>query len=166
MAARPPVSPGAPAARPRPGRIVLVSGLASDAHSWNLVYLQLLIEDLGHHVVNLGPCVPDESLVSACHRHRPALVVISSVNGHGYQEGLRLIRTLRGRAALRELPVVIGGKLGTVGGESQEHINVLLDAGFDAVFDDRADASMLFGRFVASLASLASLAEGAHRELR
>jgi methylaspartate mutase sigma subunit len=165
MTARPPVPDGpaldgAAPAWPRSGRIVLVSGLASDAHSWNLVYLQLLVEDLGHHVLNLGPCVPDELLVTECHRHRPALVVISSVNGHGYQEGLRLIRRLRGEAGLRPLPVVIGGKLGTVGGESEEHIKALLDAGFDAVFDDRADASVLFSRFVSALG------EGTRRELR
>lgn len=139
--------------RARPGWTVLVSGLASDAHSWNLVYLQLLIEELGHDVVNLGPCVPDEQLVSACHRYRPALIVISSVNGHGYQEGLRLIRTLRGHIGLRELVIVIGGKLGTTGGESEERIGALLDAGFDAVFDDRAEATVLFRRFVSALAA-------------
>lgn len=154
-----PAHPGELPGRARPGGTVIVTGLASDAHSWNLVYLQLLIEELGHNVVNLGPCVPDELLVSTCHRHQPALVVISSVNGHGYQEGLRLIRTLRGEVGLRELAVVIGGKLGTTGGESAERIGALLDAGFDAVFDDRAEATVLFRRFVSTLA------EKARREL-
>ncbi|KJE21275.1 methylmalonyl-CoA mutase, C-terminal domain/subunit (cobalamin-binding) [Frankia torreyi] len=142
-----------------PGRTVIVSGLASDAHTWNLVYLQLLIEELGHDVVNLGPCVPADLLVASCDRHRPALVVLSSVNGHGYQEGLELIRTLRG-TGLRDLPVVIGGQLGTRGGLSGRHIDDLLDAGFDAVFDDHADSTVLFRRFVAELA------EGAPRALR
>ena len=149
-----------PVGRARSGRAVLVSGLASDAHSWNLVYLQLLLEELGHDVRNLGPCVPDELLVAACHRHRPALVVISSVNGHGYQEGLRLIRALRGQVGLGDLPVVIGGKLGITGGESEERIGALLDAGFDAVFDDRPDAPALFRKFVSGVA------RGARRELR
>jgi methylaspartate mutase sigma subunit len=152
--------PGGPPDTAQPGRTVVVSGLASDAHSWNLVYLQLLIEELGHNVVNLGPCVPDELLVSACHRHRPALLVISSVNGHGYQEGLRLIRKLRGQARLAGLPAVIGGKLSLSGAMSNEHIDALLDAGFDAVFEDRADAAVRFRRFVSLFAA------GACRELR
>ncbi|MGQ4416103.1 methylaspartate mutase, partial [Streptomyces sp. SAS_269] len=35
--------------------VVVVSSLASDAHTWNLVFLQLLIEESGFDVVNLGP---------------------------------------------------------------------------------------------------------------
>jgi methylaspartate mutase sigma subunit len=59
---------------------VVVSGLASDAHTWNLVYLQLVIEELGYRVVNLGPCVPDDVLVEECRRIDPVLLVIGSVN--------------------------------------------------------------------------------------
>ncbi|BAU88404.1 methylaspartate mutase [Streptomyces laurentii] len=53
------------------GRRVLVSSVSSDSHTWNLVFLQLLLEDLGHEVTNIGACVPDELLIAECRRHRP-----------------------------------------------------------------------------------------------
>lgn len=141
-------------------RTVIVSSMASDAHTWNLVFLQLLIEELGIGVVNLGPCVPDDLLVAECLERRPLTVVLSSVNGHGYQDGLRVIARLRAQPRLAEVPVVIGGKLGISGGESDEHIENLLKAGFDAVYDDRADGSASFRGLVAALSGRAD------RELR
>ncbi|MEU9029368.1 cobalamin-dependent protein [Streptomyces sp. NPDC048383] len=116
---------------------ILLSGTASDSHTWNLVYLQLFLEELGHRVHNLGPCVPDDLLTGACAAAgpgRPDLVVISSVNGHGYRDGLGAVRAVR-RAGLT-LPVVIGGKLGVAGVADPEQRGRLLDAGCDAVFDD------------------------------
>ncbi|MFE4632806.1 cobalamin B12-binding domain-containing protein [Streptomyces sp. NPDC056773] len=113
---------------------ILLTGTASDSHTWNLVYLQLLLEELGHPVRNLGPCVTDELLTAACASEEPGLVVISSVNGHGYRDGLSAVRALR-RTGLT-LPVVIGGKLGVAGAADPEQRARLLDAGCDAVFDD------------------------------
>jgi methylaspartate mutase sigma subunit len=120
------------AIRPR----VVVTGLASDSHTWNLVYLQLLIEELGCDVVNLGPCVPDELLVAECQRLVPAMVVMSSVNGHGHNDALRVIRQLRQCAELTTTPIVIGGKLGVSTDRTQAYAGALLAAGFDAVFAD------------------------------
>lgn len=112
MTGRPAVPPGRPLSELRPGRgRALVAGTASDAHVWNLVYLHLLLEEYGFVSTNLGPCLPDELLIEHCVRDRPDLVVLSSVNGHGYQDGLRLIRKLRAHPGLAALPVVIGGKL-------------------------------------------------------
>jgi len=140
--------------RPDPrDRPVIVSGVRSDAHTWNLVFLQLLIEELGHEVVNLGPCVPEDLLISETLQLRPALVVVSSVNGHGYQDGLHAIRRLRSDERLADVPVVIGGKLGISGGESERHLADLLSAGFDAVFDDRAEGVLSFQHFVRSIAA-------------
>jgi methylmalonyl-CoA mutase cobalamin-binding subunit len=117
---------------------VLVSSVSSDSHTWNLVFLQLLIEELGYEVANLGSCVPDELLVSECHRLRPDLVVISSVNGHGHLDGSRLIRRLRAEPGLESIRIVIGGKLGTQGAVAGTYGPELLEAGFDAVFEDTA----------------------------
>lgn len=142
---------GSGSLRPAGSRTVIVTSVASDSHTWNLVFLQLLIEELGFGVINLGACVPDELLVSESLMHRPEMVVVSSVNGHGYQDGMRLIATLRDQAELWSTPVVIGGKLGIAGGESTEHIDALLRAGFDGVFDDRADGPASFRRFVTSM---------------
>ncbi|MFF8633504.1 cobalamin B12-binding domain-containing protein [Streptomyces pilosus] len=126
---------------PRPlgtASTVVVTGVESDSHTWNLVFLQLLLEERGHRVINLGPCVPVAQLVSACLRHDPALVVVSSVNGHGHVDGLHLARTLRAHPGLAALPMVIGGKLGVSASAAERGRQAadLLEAGFDAVFDD------------------------------
>ncbi|MGO4754660.1 cobalamin B12-binding domain-containing protein, partial [Streptomyces sp. 2MCAF27] len=76
-------------------RTAVVTTMASDSHTWNLVFLQLLIEELGFSVVNLDPCVPDDLLVARCADIAPAFIAVSSVNGHGYQDGLRVIKKLR-----------------------------------------------------------------------
>lgn len=130
---------------------VVVTTVASDSHTWNLVFLQLLIEELGYEVINLGPCVPDRVLVDACREAAPDLVVISSVNGHGHQDGLRVIDALRSCGELAATPVVIGGKLGVAGQQSDAAIGELISAGFDAVFDDASTATREFSRFVGAL---------------
>nr|WP_206320366.1 cobalamin-dependent protein [Streptomyces zingiberis] len=126
---------GAPERR---GRRVLVSSVSSDSHTWNLVFLQLLLEELGHRVTNIGSCVPDDLLVEECRRVRPDLVVLSSVNGHGALDGARAVRRLRDEPDLRGLRVVIGGKLGVTGAGAGAHGPELMAAGFDAVFEDTA----------------------------
>jgi methylaspartate mutase sigma subunit len=127
---------------------VVVSGLSSDAHTWNLVFLQLLIEECGYPVVNLGPCVPDEVLLGECRRLAPAMVVIGSVNGHGHRDGLRVIEKLRATDHLAATPIVIGGKLGISEEDAARHVPALMAAGFDAVFADGAAAVTDFRRFL------------------
>ncbi|MER7584589.1 cobalamin-dependent protein [Kitasatospora sp. NPDC097691] len=115
---------------------VLLTGTSSDAHTWNLVYLQLVLEEIGHTVANLGPCPPDDLVVRSCLELQPGLVVVSSVNGHGFNDGLRLIRALRARPELAATTVVIGGKLVTDGLRNVGMIRRLTAAGYDRVFDD------------------------------
>ncbi|MFI9275539.1 cobalamin B12-binding domain-containing protein [Kitasatospora sp. NPDC052896] len=118
-----------------PRRRTLVTSVSSDSHTWNLVYLQLLLEELGHQVHNVGACVPDDLLIEECRRHRPDLVVVSSVNGHGFLDGRRLITRLRREPDLARLPVVIGGRLGTEGAAEGTYGPELLAAGFTDVFE-------------------------------
>jgi methylaspartate mutase sigma subunit len=115
---------------------VVVTSVASDSHTWNLVYLQLLLEELGHRVRNLGACVPDELLIEECRRERPDLVVVSTVNGHGFFDGTRLITRLRDVPELAGLPTVIGGMLGIAGPGGAQRLDQLRAAGFDGVFED------------------------------
>ncbi|MET7421149.1 cobalamin-dependent protein [Dactylosporangium sp. NPDC005555] len=141
---------GAVATRPR--LEVVVTGLSSDAHTWNLVYLQLLLEELGCRVTNLGGCTPDEVIVRECVDNRPDLVVIGSLNGHGVQDGTRLIAAVRACPALAATPVVIGGKLDVAGGGDGHNGDRLLVAGFDAVFEDTGGLNP-FRSFVRTLAA-------------
>ncbi|MGX1477213.1 UNVERIFIED_CONTAM: methylaspartate mutase sigma subunit [Streptomyces canus] len=150
-------APGSPRRRGPAGKRarlrVLVSGTASDAHTWNLVFLQLLLEEAGHRVHNIGACVPEELLVDECLRHRPDLVVISSVNGHGHQDGTRAVWALRAEPSLRGITAVIGGKLGISAGLGDDAHDALLAAGFDAVFDDSAGSVPSFQAFVRALSA-------------
>jgi methylaspartate mutase sigma subunit len=138
---------------------VVVTGLSSDSHTWNLVYLQLLLEELGCRVTNLGGCAPDEMIVRECLSRRPDLVAVSSLNGHGWQDGRRLIAAVRQCPALTTIPVVIGGKLDATGGVGGTAAR-LLAAGFDAVFED-ADGLTPFRSFVFTLAARSSVPIGA-----
>ncbi|MFJ1647047.1 cobalamin B12-binding domain-containing protein [Streptomyces sp. NPDC088258] len=133
------------------GETVVVAGGTSDSHTWNLVFLQLLLEEMGFDVVNLGPCVPEDLLIAESLVRRPALLVLSSVNGHGYQDGMRMITRLRERAELSALPAVIGGKLGISGAQDAAERANLLQAGYDAVFDDSAGDIDTFRQLLDSL---------------
>ncbi|MFG2826171.1 cobalamin B12-binding domain-containing protein [Streptomyces sp. NPDC048434] len=155
----PEVIPDQAAAIPAAGRRVLVSSVSSDSHTWNLVYLQLLLEELGHQVHNIGACVPDDLLIAECRRFEPDLVVVSSVNGHGAIDGRRLIGRLRAEPDLAALPVVIGGKLGTKGAAAGTYGPELIAAGFTAVFEDDAGVGD-FRRYVGSAKSPVVLAAG------
>lgn len=132
------------------GLDVVVTSVASDSHTWNLVYLQLVVEELGHRVRNLGACVPDDLLVAECLRQQPDLVVVSTVNGHGATDGTRVIARLRSHRELATVPVVIGGKLGVAGPTGRGRIAALRAAGFDAVFEDGTTAAT-FREFLRNL---------------
>jgi methylaspartate mutase sigma subunit len=138
---------------------VVVTSVSSDAHTWNLVYLQLLLEELGCRVTNLGGCTPDVTIVAECAAKSPDLVVVSSLNGHGEHDGIRLIGAIRSCPALVATPVVIGGKLG-VAGASSLTTSRLLAAGYDAVFEDAAGLTE-FRSLVHSLAVSGHLPIGA-----
>lgn len=126
----------------------------SDAHTWNLVFLQLLLEEWGLDVVNLGSCVPPGLLAAECRKHRPTLVVLSSVNGHGYQDGLRAIEELRDWPELSHISIVIGGKLGTSEEFGAEQMTTLLAAGYDAVYDDNVNDRTRFVSLVSTMAAV------------
>jgi methylaspartate mutase sigma subunit len=125
----------------------LLTSVSSDSHTWNLVYLQLLLEEFGFQVTNLGACTPDALIVDESTSANPDLIVMSSVNGHGYTDGVRVIRLLRNCPELAATPIVIGGKLGIRGAADTAALRA---AGFDAVFQDGA-ASESFPSFIRSL---------------
>ncbi|MGA4844602.1 cobalamin B12-binding domain-containing protein [Streptomyces sp. G45] len=115
---------------------MLITGTSSDSHTWNLIFLQLMLEEMGHTVANLGPTPPDELVVAEALAHRPTLIVVSSVNGHGFNDGLRLIKAIRAEDALADTTVVIGGKLSTDGLRNVGYTRQLKAAGYDAVFEN------------------------------
>ncbi|EGX58022.1 methylaspartate mutase [Streptomyces zinciresistens K42] len=139
-------TPGAPAT----GLDVVVTGTSSDAHTWNLIYLELLLTEWGHRVSVLGACVPEELVVTEALACRPDLVVVGSVNGHGAADGLRLIAAIRAEPRLAALPVVIGGKLGTAEDTARAALPRLRAAGFTGVFEESAGTAP-FRRYLDTL---------------
>lgn len=132
--------------------LCLLATVESDSHMWNLVYLQLWLGERGLEVKNLGSCTPAQAVLDAVDQHRHAhLLVISSVNGHGYSQGLALIRALRQQHP--HLHVVIGGKLTTSEAQTRAVREELLAAGYDAVFTE-ADALDAFQRHLDRLAQV------------
>jgi methylaspartate mutase sigma subunit len=113
---------------------VVLSGVRSDSHTWNLAYLKLWLEERNFQVINLGSCVPAEELAAACMKCDPSLVILSSVNGHGAAEALDVIQVMRSAGCKPELPVTIGGKLTTSLTSDGEARSSLLRAGFAGVF--------------------------------
>lgn len=119
--------------REAPPRRVVLGTISSDSHTWNLLYIQLLLAEQGCEVTNLGACTPAGELVAEAERLRPDLIVISTVNGLGAQEGPELARAVRAVPALREIPLVIGGKLDTLGSARSGDFPQMPAAGFDEV---------------------------------
>jgi methylaspartate mutase sigma subunit len=114
--------------------LFILSTIESDSHTWNLVYLQSVLEEHGIMVLNMGPCVPAEVTVSAMLMHRPDAVIVSSVNGHGYVQGRTLLHLAGQRFGKTFPPMVIGGKLSTCEAQNASIRRHLLQLGFGAVF--------------------------------
>ncbi|MER5361144.1 cobalamin-dependent protein [Streptomyces sp. NPDC002785] len=111
----------------------VLTTIASDSHTWNLLFLQLLLEEQGWEVTNLGACVPVDVLIEEATARTPGLIVVSTVNGHGAEEATGLARAVRAVPALARVPLVVGGKLDTSGTIAPDVHASLTDAGFDAV---------------------------------
>lgn len=132
---------------------ILLSTIPSDSHTWNLVYMQLLIEEMGHEVINLGPCVPIDLLKQVAMDHEPHMIVISSINGHGNIDGVDIAKAIRASEKLQKIPLIIGGKLSTENAAYTRYSEKLMRAGFNGVF---GGASMVrdFMCFLKSMTSL------------
>jgi methylmalonyl-CoA mutase cobalamin-binding subunit len=138
----------------RPLKIVL-SSLPSDSDAWNMIALQVIIEGMGHQVVNLGAGVPVERVLEACRRETPDCLVLSTVNGKGSADGATVIGRVRADPELAGLTAVIGGRFGGryPGADPRAE---MLGLGFDEAFHvgigDTGDAVASLREFVAARA--------------
>lgn len=115
-------------------KTIILTTIPSDCHSWNLVFMDMFLKERGHQVINLGICVSYELVLQECRRYKPSLLVVSTVNGHGYMEGVELSRRLGTIKRLFGMRLVIGGKINTDQTQIEVHADILLRAGFDAVY--------------------------------
>ena len=118
-------------------KTALLVTVPSDSHSWNLVFMEFLLSDLGYKVENLGPNTPMPEVVDWLNQEYCDMVVVSTVNGHGYIEGAELARRIRSETGFSG-GLYLGGKIctendhATIAGYSK----MLKASGFDRVFDD------------------------------
>jgi methylmalonyl-CoA mutase cobalamin-binding subunit len=123
----------------------VLSTVETDSHIWNLVYLQMLIEEHGGSVRNLGQCTPIDEVLDAVATDRPDLLVVSSVNGHGFHGARDLLSALREQGLA--VPCVVGGKLTTAVSANDLARRELLALGYIDVFTS-ADAIENFRCFL------------------
>lgn len=112
----------------------VVATTPNDSHSWNLVYLELLLADQYVGVHGLGPCTPVTRILETLRDFEVDLLVLSSVNGHGISAIADTVLQVRASAHGRDVPIAVGGKLDTSGGPSRDAIKLLTTNGVDRVF--------------------------------
>jgi methylaspartate mutase sigma subunit len=118
--------------RARP--LFVLGTIESDAHTWNLVYLELLLSEQRVTTINMGPCVGSRQLIDAVARHAADALVVSTVNGHGALQLRHLIRKARRALGHRLPPVVVGGKLAVSAAKEREVKRELSALGCSGVF--------------------------------
>ena len=113
---------------------VILGTIPSDSHCWNLLFIQLYLEERGCDVVNLGPCTCQEIIAKTSHKIQPDFIVISTVNGLGSLEAPNVARYIKSHDFLKKTPLYLGGKLTIDGILSAENKKNLIEAGFSKVF--------------------------------
>ncbi|MGA8907223.1 MAG: cobalamin-dependent protein [Acidobacteriaceae bacterium] len=94
-------------------RLAVVATTPDDSHLWNLVGVQLKLEERGFEVRNLGACTPTELLAETVRGLRPDLLAISTINGHGAISMAGVMQALEQYQVKRVAPIVVGGLLTT-----------------------------------------------------
>lgn len=112
---------------------VILTGTASDSHMWNLIFMELFLQENGCNVRNLGPCVPFEELSSSIQESKPDLIVISSISGHLFQDAMKIMASFADQA-VHLPPVVVGGKIGISEKSKLFQKRKLIKLGYDDVF--------------------------------
>jgi len=109
----------------------ILATIRSDSHTWNLIFMQLWLEERGFEVINLGSCTEEDAIVKASIIHCPKLIIISTVNGHGMSEAPNIIKALRQKRSIDSIRLIIGGQLTTNEATARLACNRLLKVGYD-----------------------------------
>jgi methylaspartate mutase sigma subunit len=91
----------------------IVATTPDDSHMWNLVGVQLKLEERGFIVKNLGSCTPPTEIAELVRDLKPDLLVISTINGHGVFSISAILETLQEYQMIRTAKIIVGGLLTT-----------------------------------------------------
>ncbi|MBM3468360.1 MAG: hypothetical protein FJX71_02875 [Alphaproteobacteria bacterium] len=134
---------------------VILTGTPSDSHTWNLIFMELFLQENKCRVRNLGSCVSAEQLHTAIEEEVPDLVVISSINGHLFQDAIKIINTFPSHLASSLPPLVVGGKMGITLKETGFQGKKLLKLGYSGVFVEK-DSLVSFKQYLHRLGNAKS----------
>ena len=134
----------------RAQHLAVVATTPDDSHIWNLVGVQLKLEERGFQVCNLGACTPAELVAEVVRNLQPELLVISSINGHGAISMSAVIRALEEYQVKRSTTIIAGGLLTTDPTRSGIAAAELVELGCSGVFSGD-DAWIRFDRFIKRL---------------
>ena len=131
----------------------LIIGSPSDAHTWNLFYLKLFIEECSISTHVLGGCTHLDDISATVASQPWDLIVISSLNGHFFHESkaiMDIIQATLDNCAQPKPWIIAGGKLDTQNRSHDLMERVLLKQGYDKLFF-RPDAMNHFRTFCKTL---------------
>jgi methylaspartate mutase sigma subunit len=132
---------------------IILTGTPSDSHMWNLIFMELFLQEHNCTVHNLGPCVSPGQLQGVLKKRPCDLVVISSINGHLFQDAIKIISSFPKQDFPALPPFVLGGKMGISQKDAFFQKKKLLKLGYDGVFVER-NALERFTHYLDGLATL------------
>lgn len=115
---------------------IVLATVPSDSHAWNLVFMQLLLTEIGFDVINLGPCTPVALVLDTAAELGADGIVISTINGHGCDEAPRLGKAKIADPRVSHLPLAVGGKLTTTNRIEPDQVERLRASGFGLIHQD------------------------------
>jgi methylaspartate mutase sigma subunit len=113
---------------------IILLGTHSDSHTWNLIFMELFLKENNCQVRNLGACVSIEEISEETKKFPPDLIIVSSINGHLFQDGIKIINSLNQKFPKKLPPLVIGGRMGVSVIESDFQKKKLHKLGYEGVF--------------------------------
>lgn len=129
---------------------VILTGTPSDSHTWNLIFMELFLQENECRVFNLGSCVPIHKIHQTIKEESPDLVVVSSINGHLFQDSVEIMSSFS-KNPLKFLPLlIVGGKMGISVQASSFQKKKLIKLGYNEVFIEK-NALLRFKKYLYNL---------------
>lgn len=91
-------------------RLAVVCTVEEEMHQLAVLCVQLLLEERGWRVANLGAHTPFYAMTDAIEKHKPQLICISSTANMALSRNAREYDQFRLAATKRNVPVVLGGE--------------------------------------------------------
>ena len=135
----------------------LVLGTPSDAHTWNLFYLDLILKESGFNSEVLGGCVNLRDVTKKVGTSYWDIILVSSLNGHFYLESQSVLKSIKKGLGARNPIIVAGGNVDTSNRDINFLERIVKKQGYDEVFF-RGDSIKKFQKYCETIFSREQLA--------